>query len=129
MLLSRHQIAGQIRGTKIANRCFENMAQIKYLGTTITSQNVIQEEIKNRFYSGNVCYHSVQNLLSSCLLSRNIKIAICKTIILFVVLHACENWSLILREEHRLRVFEGRVLRRLFGPERDKVNRRLEKTA
>jgi hypothetical protein len=64
---------------------------------------------------------SVQNLLSSRLLSRNIKIRIYKTIILPVVLYGCETWSLTVREEHRLRVFENRVLRRIFGPKRDEV--------
>jgi hypothetical protein len=59
--------------------------------------------------------------LSSCLLSRNIKVKIHKTIILPVVLYACETWSLTLREEHRLRVFENRVLRTVFGPKRDEV--------
>jgi hypothetical protein len=57
-------------------------------------------------------YHSVQNLLSSRLLSKNIKIRIYRTIILPVVLYGCETWSLTLREEYRLRVFENRVLRR-----------------
>jgi hypothetical protein len=71
--------------------------------------------------SGNACYHSVQNLLSSRLLSRNRKIRIYKTIILPVVLCGCETWSLTLREEHRLRVFENRVLRRISGPKRDEV--------
>jgi hypothetical protein len=55
------------------------------------------------------------------LLSENLKIKIYRTIILTVVLHGCETWSLILREERRLRVFENRVLRRLFGPKRDEV--------
>jgi hypothetical protein len=71
--------------------------------------------------SGNACYHSVQNLLSFRLLSKNIKIRIYKTIILPVVLYGCQTWSLILREEHRLRVFENRVLRRIFGPKRDEM--------
>jgi hypothetical protein len=57
----------------------------------------------------------------SLLLSKNLKIRIYKTIILPVVLHGCETWSLTLREEHRLRVFENRVLRRIFGPKRDEV--------
>jgi hypothetical protein len=70
MLLSHHQNVGQNRDIKIANRSFENMPQFKYLGTPITSQNLIQEEIKRRLNSGNACYHSVQNLLSSCLLSK-----------------------------------------------------------
>jgi hypothetical protein len=60
-------------------------------------------------------------LLSFRLLSRNLKIIIYKTIILLVVLYGCETWSLTLREEHRLRVFEYRVLRRIFGPKRDEV--------
>jgi hypothetical protein len=85
------------------------------LGTTIINQNLIQEEIKRRLNSGNACYHSVQNPLSSRLLSKNIKIRIHKTIILPVVLYGCETWSLTLREEHRLRVFENRVLS-MFGP-------------
>jgi len=63
----------------------------------------------------------VQNLLSSSLLSKNLKIKIYRTIILPVVLYGCETWSLTLREERRLRVFENRVLRKVFGPKRDKV--------
>jgi hypothetical protein len=59
--------------------------------------------------------------LSSGLLSKNLKIRIFKTIILPVVLYGCETWSLTLREEHRLKVFENRVLRRIFGPKRDEV--------
>jgi hypothetical protein len=82
---------------------------------------MIQEEIRRRLNSGNACYHSVQNLLSSRLLSRNVNIRIYKSIILPVVLYGCENWSLTLREEHRLRVFENRVLGRIFGPKRDEV--------
>jgi hypothetical protein len=90
------------------------MSQYKYLGTTVTNQNLIQEEIKRRLNSYNVCYNSVQSLLSSRLLSKNLKIKIYKTIILAVVLYGCETWSLTLREGHRLRVFENRVLRRIF---------------
>ena len=71
--------------------------------------------------SGNACYHSVQNVLSSRLLSKNLKIKIYRTIILPVVLYGCETWSLTLREERKLRVFENRVLRRIFGPRRDEV--------
>jgi hypothetical protein len=66
-------------------------------------------------------YHSVQNLLPSRLLSKIVKIRLHKTIILPVVLYGCETWSLTLREEHRLRVFENRVLRRIFGRNRDEV--------
>ena len=63
----------------------------------------------------------MQKLLSSSWLSKNLKIKIYRTIILPVVLYGCETWSLTLREEHRLRVFENRVLRRIFGPKRDGV--------
>jgi hypothetical protein len=65
--------------------------------------------------------------LSSRLLSRNVKVKIYKTIILPVVLYGCESWSLTLREEHRLRVYENRVLRRIFGPKRDEVTGELRK--
>jgi hypothetical protein len=82
---------------------------------------LIQEEIKRRLNSGNACYHSVQNLLSSHLLPKNLKIRICKTIVLSVILYGCETWSLTLKEEHRLRGFENRVLKRIFGPKRDEV--------
>jgi hypothetical protein len=85
---------------------------------TITDQNLIQEEIKRRLNSGNACYHSVQNLLSSRLLPESIKIRIYKVIIFPVVLYGCETWPLTLREEHRLRVFENRALR-IFGPKRE----------
>jgi hypothetical protein len=121
LLLSRHQNAGKNHDTRIANRSFENVAQLKYFRTTVTNQNLIQEEITRRLNSSNACYHSVQNLLSSRLLSKNIKIRIHETTILPVVLYGCETFSTTLREEHRLRVFENRVLRRLFGLKRDKV--------
>jgi hypothetical protein len=97
------------------------MCQFKYLGTTVTNQNFFQDEIKRRLNSGNACYHSVQNLLSSRLLSKNLKIRIYKMIILPVILYGCETWSLALREEHGLRVFENRVPRRIFLPKRDEV--------
>ena len=97
------------------------MEEFKYLGTTLTNQNSIAEEIKSRVKSGNSCYHSVQKLLSSRLLSKNLKIKIYRTIILPVVLYGCEAWSLTLREERKLRVFENVVLGRIFGPRRDEV--------
>jgi len=101
--------------------------EFKYLGTTLTNRNSSQEEIKSRLKSGNACYHVVQNLLSSSLLSKNLKIKIYRTIILSVVLYGCVPWSLTLREESRLRVFENRVLRRIFEPKRHKVIREWRK--
>jgi hypothetical protein len=71
MLLSRQQNEGQNHDIKIANRCFENVVHFKYMGTTVTNQKVIQEEIKRRLNLGNACYRSLQNLLSSRLLSKH----------------------------------------------------------
>jgi hypothetical protein len=121
MLVSRDQNAGQTQEIKIGNRSFENVSQFKYLGRTVTNQNLIQEEIKRRLNSGNACYHSVQKRLSSCLLSKNVRVRIYKNIILPVVLYGCATWSLTVREGHKLRVFVNRVLRRIFGPKRDRV--------
>ena len=84
-------------------------------------QNCVQEEIKSILKSGYACHHSVQNLSSSRLISENTKIKIYQTIILPVVVYGCETWSLTLREERRLRVFENRVLRRIVGPKRHEL--------
>jgi hypothetical protein len=121
MSMSCNQKRGHKHSIMTVNRSFEDVAKFKYLGTTLTVQNCKHEEIKSRLNLGNACYHSVQSLLSSCLLSRNIKVKIYKTIILPVVLCWCEIWSVTLRKEHRLRVFANRVLRRIIGPNRDEV--------
>jgi hypothetical protein len=71
VLISCYQKTGQKHSMKIVNRYFEDVAKFKYLGTTLTDKNCMLEEIKKRLNSGNACYHSVQRLLSSCLLSRN----------------------------------------------------------
>jgi hypothetical protein len=118
-IMSRHPNSRRNQNIWIANESFENLAKFKYLGTKMTNQNDIQDEIKNRLNSGIACYYSVQNLLSSRIISKSLKIKIYKTVILPVVLYRSETWSLTLREEHRLRVFENRVLRRIFGPKRE----------
>jgi hypothetical protein len=82
---------------------------------------LIQEEIKRILNSGNACYHSVQNLSVFSSASKNLQIGTYKTIIFPVVLCGCETWSLTLREEHRLRVFENRVLRGHSVQKRDEV--------
>jgi len=88
-----------------------------------TNQNSIQEEIKNRLKSGSACYQSVQSLVLFNLLSKYsyIKVKIYINIILPFLLCGCETWSLILREERRMMVFRNRVLRRIFGPKKDKL--------
>jgi len=111
MVISRDQNAGRSHIIKTDNSSFERVEEFKYFGTTLTNQNYILEEIRSRLKAGNTCYHSVQNLLSSILLFKNYKIKIYRTIILPAVLCWCETWSLILREDLRLRVFENRPKR------------------
>jgi hypothetical protein len=121
MVMSQNQNAEHNHNIKIHNKSFQRVEEFEYLRATLMDRNSIQEEIKSTLKSGNTCYHLVQNLLSSRLLSKNTKIRVYRSIILPVVLYGCENWSLTLREEQRLRVFEDRVLRRIFGPRRDEV--------
>jgi hypothetical protein len=123
MVMSRDQNAGRSHGMKIGNSSIERAEEFKYLRTTLIDLNSIKEEIKSSLKLGIACYHSVQNLLASSLLSKNLKIKIYRTIIFPVVLYGCETWSLTLRNERRLRVFENRVLRRVFGPKSDEVIR------
>jgi hypothetical protein len=111
MILSRHLDSGQNQNIRVANESFEKLAKFKYLGTTLTNQNDTHEEIKSRLNSGNACSYSVQNVFSSCLISKNIKIKIYRIVILPFVLYGCETWSVASVEEHRLRVFEKRVLK------------------
>ena len=87
----------------------------KYLKTTLTNQNSFQEENKNKLKSGNTCYHSAQNILSSSLLSKNTMIKIYTTIILRVVFYGWKTWSTILMEENRQRALENSVLRGILG--------------
>jgi hypothetical protein len=97
------------------------VGEFKYFGKTLTNQKFIQEKINSRLKSGNACYHSMQKILSSSLLSKNAKIKIYRIIILPLVLCRCETWSLTFREERRLKLFENSVFRRIFGPKVDEV--------
>jgi hypothetical protein len=85
------QKAGQRHNIKIANSSFEGVAKLKYVGATLTYQNCINEEIKTGLNSRNACNHSVQSILSSRLLSRNVKVNIYKTTVLPAVLYGCEH--------------------------------------
>jgi hypothetical protein len=87
---------------RLTDRCSQNVAQFRYLGTTITDENLIQEDIKKRLNSGNACYNSVQKRSSSRLVSKNINVKVYKTVILPVVLYGCETWSLTLTHLHHL---------------------------
>ena len=100
---------GMIANEHIGSNSYEKVKTFKYLDSLLTNQNYIQEEIKCRLKAGNSCYCSVQTLLSSILFFKNLKIKIYKTIILPVVLYDCETWSLTLKEECRLRIFENRT--------------------
>jgi hypothetical protein len=106
MVMSRDQNAGRSYGIKFDNSSFEKVEEFKYFSTALTNQNSMQKKIKSRLKSGSACYHSVQNLSSSSLLSKNLKINVYNNIILPVVSYGCETWSLTLREERRLNVFE-----------------------
>ncbi|KAJ4437888.1 hypothetical protein ANN_13827 [Periplaneta americana] len=121
MIMSRDENIVRNVNIKIGNLSFEEVEKFKYLGATVTNINDIREEIKHRINMVNSCYYSVEKILSSSLLSKNLKVRIYHTVILPVVLYGCETLTLTLREEHRLRVFENKVLRKIFGAKRDEV--------
>jgi len=107
MVMTEDQNAAQSHSIKTDKSSVESVEEFVCLGTTLANQNSIQEETKSTLQSRNACYHSVQNLLSSSLLQKTMKIKIHRTIILYVVLYGNENWSLILKEEHMLRLFQN----------------------
>jgi len=99
----------------------ERVEHFEYLRANLKNQNSLYEETESRSKSVNACYHSVQSLLSSSVLSKNIKFKIHRTIILPVVLYESEALSFTLREERRLCLLENSLLRRKFGPKRCEV--------
>ena len=127
MITSRHPNVIQNQNIVIGNVSFENVENFRYLGVTVTNTNDIREEIKRRINMGNSCYYSLQKILSSRPLSKKLKVKTYKTIIIPVVLYGCKTWSLTLREEHILRVFENKVLRKIFEAKRDEITGELRK--
>jgi hypothetical protein len=103
----------------VANRSFENVAQFRYQQGEY-NQRLVRGKIKRKLNSSSACYHSDQNLLSCHLRSQSIKNKIYKFIIC-LYFRICESWSVTLREHHVLKVFENKVLRRVFGPKRDEI--------
>jgi hypothetical protein len=93
MVTSRDQNAERSQNIKTDNSFFESLEEFKYLGKTSTYQDSIQEEIKSGLKPGNAFYHSEQNVLSSSLLSKNLKIKLYRTTILLVALYGHETWS------------------------------------
>ena len=116
MIISRHQDVVENRSIVTGNVWFENVEKFKYLGVTVTNMNNIREDIKRIINMGNACYYSLEKILSSRLLSKKLKFTY-KIIIVPVILYGSETWSLTLREEHRLRVFE--ILRKIFVAKRE----------
>jgi hypothetical protein len=91
MVMSRDQNIGLNYKIKEGNECLERVEHFRYLGTTVTNKNSTHGEIKSRLKSEDACCHSVQNLLSTSLLSKNVKIQMYGTLILPVVLYGCET--------------------------------------
>ena len=115
MITSRHKNVIQNQNIAIGNLSYENVETFRYLGVTVTNTKDIREEIKRRINMGNACYYSLQKILSPWLLSKKLKISTYYRLYCTVV-KLCH-----LEREHRLRVFENKVLRKIFGAKRDEI--------
>ncbi|KAJ4450824.1 hypothetical protein ANN_02254 [Periplaneta americana] len=115
MIMSRDENIVRNGTIKIGDLSFEEVEKFKYLGATVTNINDTREEIKRRLNMGNACYYSVEKLLPSSFLSKSLKVRIYKRVILPVVLYGCETWTLTLREEQRLGVFENKIFGQQTG--------------
>ena len=116
---TKYMITSPQQNIVIENLSFEKVEKFKYLGVKVTNTNDIHEETKRRINMENACYYTLEKILSSRLLSKKLKVKTYKTTILPVVLYGCETWSHNLRKEHRLMVFENKVLRNIFGAKKD----------
>ena len=127
MITSRHSNVIQNKNIVITDLSFEKCGKVQISRSNSNRYKYMREEIKLRINMGNACYYSLEKILSPRLLSKKLKVKTFKTIILPVVLYICETWSLSLREEHRLRVFENKVLRKIFGAKKHETTREWRK--
>ena len=116
MVIAGDQNVGGNQIMKFHSSTFERVKQIPYLRNLTTNQNSILEDNENILKSRNASFLSVKNIQSCSLLCKTTNINIHRNIILLVVVHECKTWSMILREQRRLRLFERRVLTRIFRP-------------
>jgi len=121
MVMSRNQNAGRSHNKDIENKFFERAKKFQYLETTLTNQNSIQKEIKSRLKSGKRNIIRWRIFIFQFAIQK-FKIMIYRTTIMPVLLYGCGTWSLTLREEHRLRMFENWVLRKIFGDRKKEVS-------
>ena len=110
-MTSRYEHAGENPSRKTDNKTFLIVEEFRCLRTILTNQSFIHLEIKSSWLLS-----LVQSILSSSLLSKNVKIKVCRRVILLVILYGHISRFLTIVEERRLRVFENRVLRKIFGP-------------
>ena len=121
IITSRQQNIVQNQNIIIENLSFEKFEKFKYLGITVTNTYDIREELKRRINMGNACYYSLEKILSSHVLSKKFKVNTYKTIILPVLLYGSETWTLTLREEQILSIFENKVLRKILWAKKDEI--------
>jgi hypothetical protein len=102
---------------RCGNHEFEHVKELSYLGSQLNQTNSTNSEIQARILSGNhCCYYAYGKLLKSRALNRSSKLKIYKSLIRPVVTYRCEAWTLTNQDEQNLRIFEGKILRRIFGP-------------
>ena len=121
MVISRDKNPEQNSDIKIGNKSFRTVKQFKIFGNNPSESNFHSRINHEQIQVKECLLHTVQYLLSSSLLPKNVEINVYRTAVLPVVLYGCKTWSLTLREDRKLWVFENRVLRRIFGPRRDEV--------
>ena len=111
--------AGDLR---IGNKTFEAVQSFQYLGNIISNTNNNNKCIKERIMMGNKAYYANRQLFNSSLISRNSKLQIYRTLVRPVVTYVSESWTLSMEEERALAVFERKILRKIYGPVKEKKN-------